>query len=273
MDVALVTAARQGNMQAVKQIVKNHPEIINAQPPTTEKGLESHYDRWSALHWAVSRNDHAMVEFLVKNGADPNGKLACQHRPLGIATDERMAGLLIDAGADVNAEDELRNKPLDETRDSAVAKLLIKKGAKIDDQGNLTNQTPLLCAADDDRLDVARVLVENKANVNAKDLVNVTPLHYACRNGDLAMASLLIEHGANVLAADSDGATPIWYAAGGASRDNPPEKQHAAIMELLVRHGAPLSLKNSDEKTLLHLAAETAPRRGGQVPAPRRIGC
>ena len=54
-------------------------------------------------------------------------------------------------------------------------------------------RTPLQ-AADDDRLDVARVLVEHKANVSAKESQKVTPLHFACRNGDLALATLLIEH-------------------------------------------------------------------------------
>ena len=39
--------------------------------------------------------------------------------------------------------------------------------------------------------------------------------------------------------------------------DNPPEKQHAAIVELLVKHGALLSAKNVEGKTLLHLAAAT----------------
>ena len=61
-------------MQAIERIVRAHPEVVNAQPPTTEKGSESNYDQWSALHWAVHRNDHAMVEFLIKHGADPNGK-------------------------------------------------------------------------------------------------------------------------------------------------------------------------------------------------------
>ena len=81
-----------------ERVVRNRPEVINAQPPTTEKGLESHYDRWSPLHWAVSRNDYAMAEFLIKHGADPNGKARCD-RPLGIAKNEGMARLLVDAGA------------------------------------------------------------------------------------------------------------------------------------------------------------------------------
>jgi hypothetical protein len=119
IGVALVNAARHGEMQAVGQIVRNHPEVINVQPPTTGKGVESHYDKWSALHWAVKRNDHVMVEFLLKHGIDPNGKVPCQHRPLGIAQDERMAKLLIDAGADVNAEDMSDHKPLDDVRDGA----------------------------------------------------------------------------------------------------------------------------------------------------------
>ncbi len=200
-----------------------------------------------------------MAAFLIKHGADPDGKAKCEYRPLGLAQDERMAKLLIDAGADVNAEDELGHLPLDEVRNGAVARLLIHKGAKIDDQANLTNHTPLLLATEDDRLDVARALVEHHANVNAKDCLKCTPLHYACQSGDLAMVTLLVDHGGDVLAADRDGATPVWYAAGGGScLVNPPEKQHAAIVELLVKHGAPLSAKDNEGQTLLHLAAATA---------------
>ena len=81
----------------------------------------------------------------------------------------------------------VRNR-LTRSATAVCARLLIEKGAKINDQANLTNTTPLLRAAQDDRLDVARVLVEHKANVNAKNCVKVTPLHYACQNGDLAMA-------------------------------------------------------------------------------------
>jgi ankyrin repeat protein len=168
-----------------------------------------------------------------------------------------MAKVLIDAGADVNAADEFGHEPLDEVRDGDVARLLIEKGAMIDDQANLTEGTPLIRAAEDDRLDVARVLVEHKANVNARNCVEETPLHFACRNGDLAMVKLLVEHGADPLAADSERATPLWHAAGGAFYENPPEKQHAAIAEFLATHGASLSAKNGEGETLLHLAAKT----------------
>jgi ankyrin repeat protein len=132
--------------------------------------------------------------------------------------------------------------------------LLIAKGAKIDDPTeDRGRETPLHYAARCDRLDVAKVLVEHKANINAKNDTGLTPLHDACRTGDLALVALLLEHGANVRAADRDGTTPAMCAAGGWGWKN----QYVAILQLLAKHGASLTTRTASGECLLHRAAES----------------
>lgn len=254
LDVALIRAALRGDMPGVEHIVQTHPEVINAQPSVEFKGLQSHCDQWSALHWAVARNDRSMVEFLVKHGADPNGKVRSERPPLGMVKSERLARILIDAGADVNAAGWDGEKPLHDTTNGVIARMLIEKGAKIDDPGDeVTKDTPLHCAARYDRLDVARVLVEYKANINVKNWKGTMPLHDACHTGDVALVTLLIEHGADVRAADQDGTTPVMCAARGWGWKN----QSVDILQLLAKHGASLATKMKSGETLLHLAAQS----------------
>ena len=109
-----------------------------------------------------------MAEFLIKHGADPSGKIKSDPLPLEMARSEPIARLLIDAGADVSAASRWGG-PLYVARDAAIARLLIEKDAKIDQPRNVFGETPLLNAAIYDRLGVAKVLVEYKANVNAKN--------------------------------------------------------------------------------------------------------
>lgn len=51
-------------------------------------------------------------------------------------------------------------------------------------------------------------------DVNAGDAEQRTPLHYACGFNHLEIAKMLIEEGANLEVTDSKGNTPLHYAAG-----------------------------------------------------------
>ena len=49
----------------------------------------------------------------------------------------------------------------------------------------------------DSRCDKAKLLIDNGADVNAKDNQGNTPFHNACNYGSYKIASLLLRHGAN----------------------------------------------------------------------------
>ncbi|MEM2677506.1 MAG: ankyrin repeat domain-containing protein, partial [Thermofilaceae archaeon] len=68
-------------------------------------------------------------------------------------------------------------------------------------------------AAEEGDLQRVKKLVENGANVNAKDEYGSTPLYLAVLNGHLELARFLVEKGANVNAKDIVGWTPLHIAA------------------------------------------------------------
>jgi ankyrin repeat protein len=75
----------------------------------------------------------------------------------------------------------------------------------------VSGATPLHLAVLFDQGAVARLLIETRANVNAKakDKHGGTPLHWAAAVGRLEMAKRLIEAGADVNAPDNNGYTPL----------------------------------------------------------------
>ncbi|MGA2651717.1 MAG: ankyrin repeat domain-containing protein [Terracidiphilus sp.] len=73
-------------------------------------------------------------------------------------------------------------------------------------------QTPLHIAAFNDRIDVAKLLIANKADVNAQANNGATPLHLAAAKGNKDMVELLLASKANIDATDHDGWSPLHSA-------------------------------------------------------------
>lgn len=100
---------------------------------------------------------------------------------------------------------------------------------------------------------MARMLVENGANLRATDAYGATPLHNLvtpeklCSTELLAAVQLLVDGGADVNAATSDQCTALHVT----SFSN----AHLDIAKLLVRHGADLDVRGMDGCTPLHIAA------------------
>ncbi len=114
---------------------------------------------------------------------------------------------------------------------------------------NQSGYTPLHAAAKDNPSpDVIMALIENGADISARDDFGVTPLHFAVRrNPSLGVTMALLDAGADISARDGQGATPLFYALrGGASLD--------IIMALLGAGADPSALDQYDYAPL-HAAA------------------
>jgi len=111
---------------------------------------------------------------------------------------------------------------------------------------NKEGHTPLYAAVDQDRLEVARLLVAEGADVKTTDKYGYTPLHVAASHNQKEIAVLLLTAGASVNnQQNQDGVTPLHMAA---------LWGREAAAELLIAQGANVNAKSKSGQTSLHLA-------------------
>ena len=95
----------------------------------------------------------------------------------------------------------------------SIVKKLLKAGGDVDirNKGDRpdSGETPLHCAALWGRYEIAQLLIDAGANVNAQDDQGSTPLHEAARTGRVKLSQLLLDSGAKADARDDDGKTPL----------------------------------------------------------------
>ncbi|HUI79441.1 MAG TPA: ankyrin repeat domain-containing protein [Bryobacteraceae bacterium] len=103
-------------------------------------------------------------------------------------------------------------------------------------------------AARDGNRDQVRALIEQRADVNARQPDGMTALDWAARRDDTEMARLLIGAGANVKAADRYGLTPLTLAA---------TRGSARMVELLIEAGADPNYALPEGETTLMTASRT----------------
>jgi ankyrin repeat protein len=80
-----------------------------------------------------------------------------------------------------------------------VARFLVLKGADVNlPSNNGFKVYPLHSAVAGNYTQIARMLIENNAQVNVRQQAGVTALHSAAQNGNIDLLILLLEHGADV---------------------------------------------------------------------------
>jgi len=130
-----------------------------------------------------------------------------------------------------------------EKDDLEAIKLMIKIGAsvkKVYDYG----WTALNIAISHNRLEIAKVLVENGAVINT-ETKNMTPLQFAAQEGHLKIVKYLVAKGANINFANYENCTALYFAARG---------NKVKIAEYLIKKGADVNIKSKEGKTILSIA-------------------
>jgi ankyrin repeat protein len=196
----------------------------------------------TSLHEAVRKGDKELVtSLLAGNGVDVNAEYM-GNPPLYTAVEKRyteVAEMLLAHGADVNAkglfgsETPLQNAA---TRgggfprkvDKELVNMLLAHGADVNVCCGVYAVTVLHEVARDGDVEIAEVLLANKANVNANGDKGLTPLHWATMKGHRDMVELLLAHGANINAKDEDGRSPSDWAT---------KNGHKEVAEVLQQHG------------------------------------
>ncbi len=100
---------------------------------------------------------------------------------------------------------------------------------------------------------ILKLLLDDGADPDTKDVAGWSPLHYARNNADLT--KLLLEEGANPNIRTRDGDTPLHLVAG---------KGGTAVAQLLLSRGADVNAKNSYGFTPLSIAESSDKDGWGQ---------
>ena len=146
-DLDVFSAVAIGDLKSLARLLEGGPKVANAYS----------IGGYPALHIAIKMNNQKALK------------------------------LLLDAGCDI----EIKNK-----------------SESIGSSG----ETPLLCVAFWGHDKIAEMLINAGGDVNATTEELVTPLHEAVRLGNVGIAKLLLENGANQQAKDDDGKTPLEWA-------------------------------------------------------------
>jgi ankyrin repeat protein len=233
------------------------------------------------LFLASFKGQMEVATVLISRGARVNFKTPQQRTPLHAAAsrgDHALTQLLLDKGAEVNAVDIDGATALEEAAAAGnpdTVSLLLASGSKVD--GVPPNRfTPLMAAClgkanPDQKVEIAKLLLEKEADVRLRRFQGCTALHFAAIAGTVPVAALLVERGADLSATGDAGRSPLLCAAmydredfmaflvtSGAKPTTATNLELAAVTEVLRRSlDGDLSLKR-DQRVSLELAEGAA---------------
>ena len=203
----LVEAARSGNVDAVRSLLKGGADPNQAAP-----------DGSTAVHWAVHGDNLAMLNSLLAAGARPDGITRYKIAPLTLAAQNGNAALverLLDAGANPDTvSEEGQTALMTAARNGSVpaVRALLKRGAQVGLAESFRGQTALMFAAGEGNTDAARLLLEFGAKLNERSKGGYSPLLFAVRNNRIETVRFLLEQGANVNDKIPDGTSALSMA-------------------------------------------------------------
>jgi len=218
-------AATAGDLATVKALILETPKFVNSKDS----------DGNSLLHVAAANGNKELTDLLLEDGADVNA-VALSLTPLIVAVRHQHADIaeaLLAHGARVNAASSDGRTALHfavAARQANLVELLLANYAYVDALSS--SGTPLQVASEMGFADIAELLLDKGADVNAKGKDGFTPLHFAAAYGHADVAQLLIAGKADLRAKDSQGRTPADLAA---------EYKHSEVADLLSHAGASVS--------------------------------
>lgn len=219
--------------------------------------------------WAAMMDDSAMKEFLSQHGAHPPDATIFDAATYGDL--EKVKTLLkadpdLVSNRDINGYTPVHLAAKNGHKDIVELLLAYKADVNVkatdptaqinalsrehpDENFALPNmrETPLHLAVANNHKDVVKLLLANKADVNAREFGGFTPLLSAVLAGHTDIAELLLASGADVKAGDDSGQTALHWAAGYGLKD---------MAALLLVNKADVNAKDKMGKTPLQSAEQ-----------------
>ncbi|NWH37648.1 ASB18 protein, partial [Chloropsis hardwickii] len=236
LSTPLCLAARHGHPDCLRHLLRR-----GADPNLAPGGQ-------GPLHQACLGGHSSCVELLLEYRAQPNLRSDQGTAPLHLCTTPgslRCARLLLMHGAAVELPSEAGG---DRALHVAArhhlcdhARLYLQRRACVDAR-NARQETALgiLCGqapgAGDDSLRLFQLLVAHGADVDARDESWRSPLHRACGAANAELVRLLLRCGADTNAIDYDGVSPLGWALQGAACHQ--DLHPHLTVQLLLNHGS-----------------------------------
>jgi len=188
---------------------------------------------YSALMITANNGSMDIVSLLLQKGANPN------YHGFFIPNEQRTLENLMKGLSKSEENTALSLAAASGTKAKALVELLLKGGADVDcGNEDIGITTPLMIASRDGNLELAKLLIENKANLDAKDRNdNSTPLAFAIQSRHGEIVKLLLQHGADIREFDY-----VQLAL---------ENGDAGVLDLLIQKGADIHARG-----YLRMAAE-----------------
>ncbi|EAY09151.1 hypothetical protein TVAG_363660 [Trichomonas vaginalis G3] len=125
-----------------------------------------------------------------------------------------------------------------------IAEILISHGVDVNIMNDV-EESALHLAAINGRKELVELFISNGVDVNIKERYNHTPLHYAAKNGNKEIVQLLIDNGAVVNAKNNQNITPIHETL---------NNKNTEALEILIANGADVNAITADGYSPLHMA-------------------
>lgn len=198
MAQQLLEAIQIDNLEEVKEMIRENPELLNLRSQTGQ----------SPVLTAIYNGASHSLDFLLENKipldlfeAAATGEYS-KVKELVESNPNLVSEYAHDGFTALGLASYLGHKD--------IVEYLIEKGADINSASkNSMKVMPLHSAVATNKVDIVELLLKNGAKVNAKQDSGWTPLHEAAMNGQLEMVQLLIRYGADITLKKDDGETVL----------------------------------------------------------------
>ena len=262
--IQLISAAKRQDWDVVRTLLNSHADVNTTSP-----------DGATALAWASHWDNVELASLLIESGANPDLANDYGITPLILAIKNHsnaMVRILLEGGADANIEQWNGLTPLMDAAKSGDLELvnaLLEQGADVNVQEPRRGQSALMWSISFGHPDIAKVLVEHGAdvqasthmlkdgkynpmvlegyagNVSGTEKGGYTPLMFAARAGDMTSSRLLLSRGADINSASEEDSSALVIATA---------QGHQDLAMYLLKEGADPNIPDANGMTALHYA-------------------